>query len=100
VCSVVPEGEMKNGVLDVEVSPEILEELGINDGETIILESSVGELEFKVLETVGARNDTVRVERGGWMKYGKNVNVLTMDIMGEAGDGTPYYETMVRVRKE
>jgi anaerobic selenocysteine-containing dehydrogenase len=100
VCSVVPETEMENGLLNVELSPKILEELGIKDGETAVLESSVGELKVKVQETEGARNDTVRVERGGWMKYGKNINILTMDIMSEAGNGTPYYETMVKVRKE
>jgi len=100
VCSVVPETEMENGLLNVELSPKILEELGIRDGETAVLESQVGELKVKVQETECARDDTVRTERGGWMKYGKNINILTIDLMSEAGNGTPYYETMVKIRKE
>ncbi len=33
------------------------------------------------------------------MKYGKNINVLTEDMISEKGDGTPYYETRVKLEK-
>lgn len=99
IRSVVPESEMKKGFLSVEVSPKILQKMGMHDGETAILESSVGELEVILRKKEDARTDTVKVQMGGWMKYGKNINVLTRDIMSEAGNGTPYYETMVKIRK-
>ncbi|SCG86481.1 molybdopterin-dependent oxidoreductase [Methanobacterium congolense] len=100
IRSVVPETEMKQGVLSVEVSSKVLQKLGMHDGETAVLESPVGELEVILQESEGVRIDTVKVQMGGWMKYGKNINVLTVDVMSEAGNGTPYYETMVKIRKK
>lgn len=99
VRSVVPESEMDTGLIDAEVSPKILNELGMHDGETAVLESPFGELKVTIRGDPDARIDTVKVQMGGWMKYGKNINVLTVDIMSDAGNGTPYYETMVKIRK-
>jgi anaerobic selenocysteine-containing dehydrogenase len=64
-----------------------------------MLESRVGELKVKVKESENVRSDFVLAYRGGWMKYGKNINVLTVDMISEKGDGTPYYETRVKLSK-
>ena len=99
VCSVIPESEMENGLLEVKIHPWVLKDNNINDGEIIMLESRVGELKVKVKESENVRSDFVLAYRGGWMKYGKNINVLTVDMISEKGDGTPYYETRVKLSK-
>lgn len=99
VCSVIPESEMVDGLLEVKVHPLVLKENKMYDGEVVFLESSVGKLEVRVKESEDVRTDFVLAQRGGWMKYGKNINVLTEDMISEKGDGTPYYETRVRLKK-
>jgi anaerobic selenocysteine-containing dehydrogenase len=99
VCSVIPESEMENGLLEVKVHPLVLKDNNINDGEVAMLESRVGVLKVKVKKSEDVRSDFVLAYRGGWMKYGKNINVLTVDMISEKGDGTPYYETRVKLRK-
>ena len=98
VGSVIPESEMKKGYLEVQVHPQVLKENGIEDGEIVQLESSQGKLEVRVRKSEDVRSDLVLAYRGGWMKYNKNINVLTKDMISEKGEGTPYYETRVRLR--
>ena len=99
VCSVIPESEMENGLLEVKVHPRVLKNNNMNDGEVVMLESRVGKLKVKVKGSEDVRSDFVLAYRGGWMKYGKNINVLTVDMISEKGDGTPYYETRVKLAK-
>ena len=99
VCSVIPESEMEDGLLEVKLHPTVLKENNINDGEVVFLESRIGELKVKVKESEDVRPDFVLTSRGGWMKYGKNINVLTEDMISEKGDGTQYYETRVKLEK-
>lgn len=99
VCSVIPESEMKEGLLEVKIHPKVLAENEIFDGEIALLESKIGKLEVRVKESVEVREDFVLAYRGGWMKYGKNINVLTEDVISAVGDGAPYYETRVRLKK-
>ena len=90
---------MEDGLLEVKLHPTVLKENNINDGEVVFLESRIGELKVKVKESEDVRPDFVLTSRGGWMKYGKNINVLTEDMISEKGDGTPYYETRVKLEK-
>ncbi|MGO9388488.1 MAG: molybdopterin-dependent oxidoreductase [Methanobacterium sp.] len=99
VCSVIPESEMEDGLLEVKIHPQVLKDNNINDGEVVMLESRVGKLKVKVKESEDVRSDFVLAYRGGWMKYGKNINVLTVDMISEKGDCTPYYETRVKLTK-
>lgn len=98
VGSVIPESEMKKGYLEVQVHPRVLKEKGIEDGEIVQLESPQGKLEVRVRKSEDVRSDFVLTYRGGWMKYNKNINILTKDMISEKGEGTPYYETRVRLR--
>lgn len=43
------------------------------------------------------RRDIVVCPRGGWIKSGRGVNVLTRDLVSKLGNGTPYFETKVNI---
>lgn len=99
ILSGIPETEHKTGILEVQVHPDVLKEMNINDGDKALLESSVGNLIAKVIENEEVRKDYVLTQNGGWLKYNKCVNVLTKDMISELGNGTPYNETFVRLKK-
>lgn len=99
VGSVIPDSEMVDGFLDVEVHPLVLEEKGMVNREVVLLESPEGEMKVRVNESENVRTDFILTYKGGWMKYGKNINVLTRDMLSEMGKGAPYYETRVRLKK-
>ncbi|WP_414470419.1 molybdopterin-dependent oxidoreductase [Methanobacterium sp. ACI-7] len=99
ILSDVPEKEQYNGFLEVQVHPEILQEKGIHDGDEALLESSVGSLIVKITENEELRKDYVLTRTGGWLKYNKCANILTEDMISELGNGTPYNETFVRIKK-
>ena len=97
VGSVIPESEMVDGFLEVHVHPDILKEESLNDGDKALLESPVGSIVVKLKEDNEVRKDYVLTYRGGWLKYNKCVNVLTQPMMSEIGEGTPYYDTRVKI---
>lgn len=99
ILSDVPRNEQEYGVLEVQIHPDILKEKGISDGDDALLESSVGSLIVKVIGNEELRKDYVLTKTGGWLKYNKCVNVLTQDMISEVGNGTPYNETFVRLKK-
>lgn len=99
IGSEIPDFEMEKGYLKVNVNPEILENNGLKDGDLAILESKSGSLEVEISSDEDTRKDCVSTYRGGWIAYNKCVNVLTEDLISEKGNGTPYYETMVRIKK-
>jgi len=98
ILSGIPENEHKNGILELQVHPDVLKEMNINDGDEALLESSVGRLIVKLIGNEEIRKDYVLAQNGGWLKYNKCVNVLTKDMISELGNGTPYNETFVRLR--
>ncbi len=97
--SVVPESEKKTGYINVNVNPRTLQKYGLKNGYIAVLESKTGELSVKVLESEDVVEDVIQTYRGGWMKYGKNINVLTEDKTSQEGEGAPYHETRVKIRK-
>ena len=98
VGSTVPEKEFNDGFLEVKVHPAVLEKENLVDGKKALLESPVGSLIVKVKEDEMVRKDYVLTYKGGWLKYNKCINVLTQDIISEVGNGTPYYDTRVRIK--
>ncbi|OEC88623.1 MULTISPECIES: molybdopterin-dependent oxidoreductase [Methanobacterium] len=98
IGSVVPESELVDGFLEVHVHPDILKENNLADGDKALIESPIGSLVVKVKEDDEVRKDYILTYKGGWLKYNKCVNVLTQPIMSEIGDGTPYYDTRVRIK--
>jgi len=97
VGSVVPEDELVDGFLEVQVNPYNLQERHLSDGDKALLESPVGNLIVKINANEEVRSDYILTYKGGWLKHDKCVNVLTQDTISEVGDGTPYYDTWVRI---
>ena len=98
--SVVPDSEKKTGFIHVNINPRTLGKYGLQNGDIAILESESGELNVKVFASEDILDDVVQTYRGGWMQYGKNINVLTKDIVSQAGEGAPYHETRLKIRKK
>ncbi len=72
--------------------------LGLSDGEQVVVESPVGEAAATLRAEPGMRPDILVADRGGWIKAGHGLNRLTRDMASTVGNGTPYYQTRVRVR--
>lgn len=88
----------QNELLPVRLNKNEGEKLGIKDGDLAMLVSSIGELKVKVKLDDAQRRDTVVCPRGGWIKTGRGVNILTKDLVSKVGNGTPYFETKVDIR--
>jgi len=99
IGSEIPDPENKDGYLECNLHPLVLSEQDIEEGDLAVLESNCGSLMVKVHAQEDMRADCVSTYRGGWLMHNKCVNVLTEDIISEKGHGTPYHETMVRIRK-
>ncbi|MFA0833920.1 MAG: molybdopterin-dependent oxidoreductase [Methanobacterium formicicum] len=99
IGSEIPDNEHGKSVLEVQVHPEVLKEKSIEDGEEVWLESIQGKLLVKVKENNEIRPDYVLTHRGGWRKYNKCVNILTPDLVSDHGNGAPYYETFVGLKR-
>jgi anaerobic selenocysteine-containing dehydrogenase/GMP synthase-like glutamine amidotransferase len=70
---------------------------GLKDGMTVMVESPVGRTAAILQAEPGLRPDILVAERGGWSKAAHGLNLLTKDLASNVGQGTPYYETAVRV---
>lgn len=71
--------------------------LQLREGDTVRVESPAGMVRAKLETRAGQRRDILVSERGGWLKAGHGLNRLTRDLPSVVGNGTPYYETSVRV---
>jgi len=99
IGSEIPEEEYGEGYLEVNVNPLIIEYEGLKEGDLAFLESKIASLPVIIRADKESRIDCVSTYRGGWMCFNKCVNVLTEDIISDRGDGTPYYETQVSIKK-
>ncbi|MDI6644571.1 MAG: molybdopterin-dependent oxidoreductase [Methanobacteriaceae archaeon] len=99
VGSEIPESEHKKGYLTVNIHPETMKNYQLQNGEMILLQSTISELKVEAYSSKNVRKDTILTYRGGWVKYNKGVNILTEDMVSKEGEGTPYYETRVRIKK-
>lgn len=61
------------------------------------MESRTGSVKCMLRTDIHIRRDCVAAERGGWIKAGHGLNLLTPDMVSTVGDGTPYYGTGVRL---
>lgn len=100
IGSEIPENEHESGVLSVQVHPKVLKEKNIEEDEEIWLKSQQGKLLVKAKKNATLRTDYVLTNRGGWNKYNKCVNILTLDLISDYGNGAPYYETFVKLEKK
>ncbi len=83
----------------VVLSAEEAESLCLINGETVRVESPAGCVSARLETRAGQRPDILVSERGGWLKAGHGLNRLTRDVASRVGNGTPYYETAVRIVK-
>lgn len=71
--------------------------LGMTAGDPVVVRSSVGRIVANLGTQLDQRPDVLVAERGGWLKAGHGLNLLTRDLASKVGNGTPYYETCVAV---
>lgn len=99
IGSVLPDFEKKDGLITVNLNPRTMQTYELKDKDTIILESDAGQLQVSVIGSEDIPEETIQTFRGGWMKHGKNINVLTTDIISMEGEGAPYHDTWVRIKR-
>ncbi len=71
---------------------------GITDGTIVEVVSPYGRLQAQCMLIQGQRPDVALMHRGGWIKAGHGVNLLTRDGASDVGEGTPYYDCTVVVK--
>ncbi len=98
IGSVPPNDELIDGFLEVQVHPHVLRINQLADGDKAILESPVGSLTVQTRENYEVGTDYILTYKGGWLKHNQCVNILTQDMISALGDGTPYYDTWVRLK--
>lgn len=81
----------------VGLHPDEASRQGLTEGDSVMVESPQGRVRATLHLDAGLRPDCLVAERGGWMKAGHGLNRLTRDEVSTVGNGTPYYETRVRV---
>lgn len=98
LCSEVTLSEQKE-LLPMKINSEEGIKLGLKEGEKCIVENQFGIVHCIAKFDKEQRKDLVVISRGGWGQAKRNVNELTRPLVSKVGDGTPYYETRVNVRK-
>nr|WP_319493524.1 molybdopterin-dependent oxidoreductase [uncultured Desulfobacter sp.] len=79
----------------VRLHPAEAEELGLADGQPVMVKSCTGEVKALLCTDDATRRDCLITERGGWIKAGHGLNRLTAEMVSTVGNGTPYYDTRV-----
>jgi len=82
---------------EVTLHPQEAAQRGVRDGETVMVTSPVGAIKALLHTDTSMRRDCLVTERGGWIKAGHGLNLLTKDMASTVGSGTPYYETRVNI---
>ena len=83
----------------VFVSPALARERGLELGERVVLVSPQGRMEGRLALGRGQRPEYVVVHEGGWLKLGRNANVLCSPLMSDGAEGACYYDTWVRLER-
>ncbi len=78
--------------------PEEIMKSGLEAEQTAIAESATGQIIVEIKADHSLRPDCAVAERGGWLKAGHGFNLLTQAMTSTLGNGTPYYETKIRIR--
>lgn len=97
LCSEMTPSEQQ-GLTEIRLHPLEAARLHLTDGDTVLIESTVGATSARLKTDDRQRRDIVVFPRGRWSSSGSDVNRLTRDIVSRVGNGTPYYDNKVRVR--
>ncbi|MFP4314685.1 MAG: molybdopterin-dependent oxidoreductase [Desulfovibrionales bacterium] len=84
---------------EIFLHPDHFPGLGIHPFAPVLVISPGAVLEAAAIPDHSVRRDTVVCHRGGWLKAGHGINRLVLDRVSRLGDGTPYYETFVRIER-
>lgn len=84
--------------LMAQVSPQAATGAGLGDGDLAALVSSRGRLQVRLRVDPTLRADTVVLPKGGWHKYGRNMNVL-VEPRYTAGTGVAFNQNFVRLER-
>ncbi len=82
---------------EVILHPAEAETMRLETGDPVMVESPVGKIRALLRTDTSVRRDCLVTVRGGWIKAGHGFNRLTTDMASTVGEGTPYYETRVRL---
>ena len=83
----------------VEIYPLLGSNLGIRDGDKVLLETLRGSLKGIAKLNDGLREDVVQVFEGMWIKDGGGINLLTPELESDLGANASYYDCLCQVRR-
>ena len=69
----------------------------INPAMDVFLVTPQGAMQVHVETAEELHHRAVIMRRGGWMKYGRNANVIIQPMVTDMGDGTAYYSQCCRL---
>lgn len=82
---------------EITIHPEEAAGMGMGEGDRVVVKSPAGSIKAVIRTDISMRRDCVAAVRGGWIKAGHGLNLLTSDMVSTVGDGTPYYDTRVKI---
>ncbi|QJT07912.1 molybdopterin-dependent oxidoreductase [Oceanidesulfovibrio marinus] len=83
----------------IRLHPDEAARRGLENGSVVLVSSKQGQVRATLQTVEGMRRDVAAADRGGWLKAGHGLNLLTKDLASTVGMGTPYYETTVSVER-
>lgn len=86
--------------IQVDLSPDIAEELSLQDGDTAEVYNDRGRLRGRVKIMKQAHPKTVNIDEGMWAAFGGSVNMLTKDSNSDNGMGSTLFDCLVAVKKD
>ncbi|WP_027408131.1 molybdopterin-dependent oxidoreductase [Anoxybacteroides tepidamans] len=85
--------------IKIEVSRDIAEEKGLEDGDKAKVFNDRGQLVGTVKILKKAHRKVINIDEGQWEKFGGSVNVLTSDRESDNGQGSTLYDCLVNIEK-
>ncbi len=80
------------------INPNVARQKGIPDKSRVLLKSISGELIAEARVSDIAREDTIVISHGTWIKKGGGVNQLTQDLISSSGNMAAFYSTTVSIQ--
>lgn len=85
--------------IKVEISKDIAEEKGLNNGDAVNVFNERGQLKGKVKIAERFHPKTIKIEEGQWAQYGGTANILTSSAVSDNKLGSVLYDCLVNIEK-